>query len=630
MGFQEVRDIFSTVSTAPAHERARLLDELCPPGTDARSEVEELLACDSADTTLFEPPQHVNRLFGNDQLATLSLQPGDTIGPYQIERLIAEGGMGSVYLAEQAEPIKRTVALKVIKLGMDTRSVIERFQRERQSLAVMSHPSIARVFDAGATPSGRPYFAMEYVEGDSILAYCNDRALDVNARLMLFSRVCRAVQHAHQKGIIHRDLKPANVLVTESASTPIPKIIDFGIAKATADTREGRTEMTSPGQLIGTPDYMAPEQRRGSIESIDTRTDVYSLGVLLHELLLGRLPRITDVNYSLVGRPSDLIAGDVGRSAPTQSRRSLRIRIRGELDWILIRALDPEPDRRYPTADQFAEDIEAHLTHRNVSASPPSRLLALARFARRNRASVIGASLVAAALLLGLITTTIGFSRASNERDFAQTESQTASLISDFLADLLASADPDQSGGNELSVAELLGDASQSLDRGELTDRPAVRVRLREVLGRSYQGLGRYDLAAFEFTRALAIARTNSRTAPLTVSQLLDELGNSLTYLARYDEAEASYREAIALRESIGHPTPLISQSPGSLGVVYHWSGRFKEGEQYFRQALAQLAADPRERKADAARLLGWLGVELEVLGRTEDSIEAHLAGIDA
>ncbi|MEO1536051.1 MAG: protein kinase family protein, partial [Planctomycetota bacterium] len=382
--------------------------------------------------------------------------------------------------------------------------------------------------------------------------------------------------------------------------------------------------MTTPGQLLGTPDYMAPEQRRGSIESVDTRTDVYSLGVLLHEMLLGCRPRISDVDCALVGRPSVSI-----NDAASHDARALRKRIRGELDWILTRALDPEPDRRYATADQFAEDIEAHLAHRNVSASPPSRSLALARFARRNRTGVTAASLVGAALVLGFITTTIGFGRASSERDAAQTAAETASLISDFLTTLLASADPDRSGGSELSVAELLADASQSLDRGELTDRSVVRGRLRAVLGRSYQGLGRYDLAAIEFAHALAIARADQGTEPLVIAELLDELGNSLTYLARYDEAEASYREAIAIRKQVNHPTPLVSQSSGSLGVVFHWSGRFQEGEQYFRQALEQLAADPSKRTADTARMLGWLGVELEVLGRTTESIEAHLAGID-
>ncbi len=627
MGFQEVRRIFATVSAAPMHERDQLLDRLCPPGTDVRGEIEELLACDSADTSGFEPPALSSRLDLDDSISALLLQPGDLIGPYRIERLLAEGGMGSVYLAEQAEPIKRTVALKVIKLGMDTRSVIERFQRERQSLALMNHPNIAGVFDAGATPSGRPYFAMEYVEGESIIDFCDAREQDISNRLRLFAEVCRGVQHAHQKGIIHRDLKPANVLVVESDSAPTPKIIDFGIAKATSSTRDERSDMTLPGQLVGTPDYMAPEQRRGADTSIDTRTDVYSLGVLLHELLVGRLPKTTETDFSLIGRPSDLMSGDAERNPGAGVHRK---RLRGDLDWILLRALAPEPDRRYSTAEQLAQDVEAHLAHEPVSASPPSRSLAFARFARRNRTGVIATTLIAAIGLLGLVTTTIGFSRASIERDAAQTDALTASLIGDFLADLLASADPDRSGGNDLTVAELLADASRSLDTGELTERPAVQIRLRTVLGRSYQGLGKYDLAASEFGHALAIAQAEPRFDPLEVSLLLDELGNSQTYLAQYDHAEANYLRAIELRKAIGHPTPIVSQSLGSLGAVYHWSGRFEEGEQYFRQALAELATDPSDRTADTARMLGWLGVELGVLGRSDESIEAHLAGIDA
>lgn len=617
MGFQEIRQIFSTVIAAPPEQRDRLLDSLCPPGTGIRGEIEDLLARDSDDSLALDPPETAERLFTGDALEQLTLQPGDNIGPYAIQRLLAEGGMGAVYLAEQHEPIQRTVALKVIKIGMDTRSVVERFARERQALALMNHPYIANVYDAGATPSGRPYFAMEYVDGTSIIEYCSTNELTIDDRIRLLIQVCQAVQHAHQKGIIHRDLKPANVLVSMADGKTLPKIIDFGIAKAINTTDELITRMTSAGQLVGTPDYMAPEQRSGAASDIDTRTDVYALGVMLYELITGKLPETTTADNESVCKPSD--AGGKG----------IQRQIRAELDWIVMRALEVDPDDRYSTADQLARDLQSYLTDMPVTASPPSKSRAFARFVRRNRTGVLAGSLIASSLLLGLVTTSIGFSRARTERIAAQTDSETASLVSSFLTELLASANPDQFGRSDVSVSELLSDASQRLDRGELADRPAIQARLRIVLGRSYQGLADYDHAAQEFEQAFSILNADPETDPIEIAEALDELANSFTHLARYEEAESNYLNAIAIREALNHPTPLVSQSNGSLGVVYHWTGRFEEGVQYFSDSLEQLRRAPAADNKAIAAALGWLGVELGVLGRMDESIEAHLAGID-
>jgi serine/threonine protein kinase len=617
MGFQEIRQIFSTVSAAPPGERERLLDSLCPPGTDLRGEVEELLACDANASSALEPPETPALILMDDVLEQLTLNTGDSIGPYVIQRLLAQGGMGAVYLAEQHEPIQRTVALKVIKIGMDTRGVIERFERERQALALMNHPNIANVYEAGATPAGRPYFAMEYVDGTSITEYCDTQDLNLDERIRLYIKVCQAIQHAHQKGIIHRDLKPANVLVSKVDGESQPKVIDFGIAKATTESDDNLTHVTSAGQLIGTPEYMAPEQRAGATSGIDTRCDVYALGVMLYELITGKLLITKTPDIGTLIKPSNAC------------EKLPRRQIRAELDWIVLRALETAPDDRYSTADQLARDLQAYLADKPVSASPPSRSLACARFVRRNKKGVFAGTLITSSLLLGLVTTSIGFSRARTEQITAQIDSETSSLVSSFLTNLLASANPDQLGRTDVTVSELLSDASQRLDRGELSDRPSIQARLRIVLGRSYQGLADYELAAQEFEHALEILYAKTETNPLDIAVALDELANSYTHLARYDEAESNYQKAIAIRETLGHSTPLVSQSNGNLGIVYHWTGRFEEGVQYFSDSLDQLKRAPTPNNEAIASALGWLGMEFGVLGRTDDSIKAHLAGID-
>ena len=618
MGFQEIRQIFSTVIAAPPDQREHLLDSLCPPGTGIRGEVEDLLARDIDDSLALEPPETPARVLIDDALEVLTISAGDTVGPYIIQRLLAEGGMGSVYLAEQREPIQRLVALKVIKIGLDTRSVVDRFERERQALALMNHPNIANVYDAGATSSGRPYFAMEYVDGTSIIEYCETNELSIDDRIRLCIDVCQAVQHAHQKGIIHRDLKPANVLVRMADGKLLPKIIDFGIAKAINTNDDNLTHMTSAGQLVGTPEYMAPEQRDHAAGGIDTRTDVYALGVMLHELITGKLPTFNTSATGSADKPSKAC------------QRSVQREIRAELDWIVMRALEAKPDDRYSTADQLARDLNAYLEFMPVSASPPSRSLTFLRFVRRNRTGVIAAALIACSLLLGLVTTSIGFNRARTQRSAAQTESETAYLVSTFLTELLASANPDHLGRTDVPVSELLTSASDRLSNGELSDRPSIQARLRIVLGQSYHGIADYERAAQEFSHALEILNADSEADPLNVTAAIDELANSYTHLARYEEAESLYLSAIETRRTIGHPTPLVSQSKGNLGVVYHWTGRFEEGVQYFSESLDQLERAPTQNTEAIAAALGWLGVELEVLGRTDESIAAHKAGIDA
>jgi serine/threonine protein kinase/formylglycine-generating enzyme required for sulfatase activity len=362
----------------------------------------------------------------------------ESIGPYRILGVLGEGGMGIVYVAEQKHPIRRRVALKIIKLGMDSKQVVLRFEAERQALAMMEHDTIAKVFEAGTTESGQPYFAMEHVPGLPITEYCDRQQLSTEERLRIFQRVCAGVQHAHQKGIIHRDLKPNNVLVTEHQGQPVPKIIDFGIAKATDHRLTEATLFTSQGQIVGTPEYMSPEQAEMTSADIDTRTDVYSLGVLLYELLVGELPfssqelrraGLLEIHRKIredePPRPSTKLTslGDDSTRRAEQRKTSLASlvrELRGDLDWVVMRAMEKERNRRYPTAVGLAEDIERYLAHQPVVAGPPGAAYQIKKFVRRYRTQVVTTSIIFLSLLGGIVGTTHFMFEARTQTQLAQ------------------------------------------------------------------------------------------------------------------------------------------------------------------------------------------------------------------
>jgi serine/threonine protein kinase len=392
---------------------------------------------------------------GAPDKAFASEAPGERVGRYKLLRKIGEGGMGVVYMAEQREPVIRKVALKVIKLGMDTRQVVARFEAERQALALMDHPNIAKVLDAGSTESGRPYFVMDLVEGLPITRFCEEGRLSIRERLGLFIQVCSAIQHAHQKGIIHRDIKPSNVLLTRHGDEPVPKVIDFGIAKATQGRLTDQTVLTALGQFVGTPAYMSPEQLDTSSLDIDTRSDIYSLGVLLYELLTSKTPFDTQelraagvqeirrlIQEKEPARPSTRVATDLsvtGAGLPTlesaaNSRRLLRgkelIReLRGDLDWIAMKCLEKDRSRRYETATELAGDIERHLKNEPVLAGPPSKLYRFQKLVRRNKLAFAASTVVALSLVLGFGFSTwqyVGKSRAYRKVVLAERESDAA------------------------------------------------------------------------------------------------------------------------------------------------------------------------------------------------------------
>ncbi len=448
---------------------------------------------------------------------------GTTIGPYKLVSRLGEGGMGEVFAADQTDPIKRRVALKVIKPGMDSRAVVARFEAERQALAIMDHPCIARVFDAGTTSRGRPYFVMEYVDGVPITAYCDQRRLTTRERLELLIQVCEGVQHAHQKAVIHRDLKPSNILVTEVDGRPVPKIIDFGVAKATEQSLTEGTLFTAQGQLVGTPEYMSPEQAAARGQDIDTRSDVYALGVVLYELLAGTLPfssqtlrqaGLAEIQRIICEddppRPSTRLAS-LGADATTvadfrhDDPRHLRRLLRGDLDWITMKAMAKERERRYDTANGLAMDLRRFLQNEPVLASPPSAGYRLRKLVRRNRGAFAALGLFVGILTVSAVVSTSLYVRAERESQRARREGAKSEQVSAFLKDMLAGVGPAAARGRDTTMLqEILADTEARL-ASDLGDQPAVEAALREVLATTYLDLGEYERARADAQRSVEL-----------------------------------------------------------------------------------------------------------------------------
>jgi tetratricopeptide (TPR) repeat protein len=548
------------------------------------------------------------------------------IGPFRILQLLGEGGMGLVYEAEDTGPVRRRVALKVVRAGLQSREIVARFEAERQALAVMNHPGIAKVLHAGTTDRGEPYFAMELVRGLPITEYCDARRLPVRDRILLFIAVCQAVQHAHQKGVIHRDLKPSNVLVTDQDDVPQPKIIDFGIAKALGPQLSGSTIMTLGGQLIGTLAYMSPEQADPVGLDVDTRADIYSLGVMLYEVLVGQLP----LEPGQIGLPAflaRLVAGETNAPTPSvrltaarerlalvaKARRTdpdrLRRDLRGDLDWIVMKAIDPDRSRRYDSAAGLANDLRRFLANEAVQARPPSARYRLAKFVQRHRLGVAAAGIVTLAVLSGAVLSTVGFVRASRAERRAASEAMAAQEVTSFLVDLFRVSDPDEARGNTLTARALLDRGAQDV-RTRLAGQPALQARLMYTLGTVYERLGLYDPARDLLDQALRIRSDRSgggaATGEAAIADVLNALGDVAAGKGDFAQADSAYLAALQIRERIyGHDHPDVAASLGGLAAVRWSQGRAAEAESLYKDVVD---LDRRHRKPEDPRTLSNLG----------------------
>jgi serine/threonine protein kinase/tetratricopeptide (TPR) repeat protein len=634
---------FSAARQLPAGQRAAYLDEACAGDAALRQRVEDLLRSnEEAGGFLRDPAPGAQRpMDASTPRETLQItaapgeKPGDKIGCYKLLQLIGEGGCGVVYMAEQEEPVRRRVALKVIKLGMDTKQVIARFEAERQALALMDHPNIAKVLEAGATGTGRPYFVMELVRGIKITQYCDENNLATKERLDLFIEVAEAVQHAHQKGIIHRDLKPSNILVADHDGVPVPKIIDFGIAKATTDQRlTDKTLFTAFEQFIGTPAYMSPEQARMSGLDIDTRTDIYSLGVLLYELLTGKTP--FDAQDLLVAgldemrrtiseqepaRPSTrlgtMLEGELTATAKHRRTDALKLVhvIRGDLDWIVMKALEKDRARRYETANGLAMDVQRHLNNEPVVARPPNILYRFQKLVRRNKLAFAAAGAVAAALTIGFTVSTWEFLKERHARQQAVTEAAKATAVSELLQDMLGSADPDFQMGSDYTVRQLLDAYSAGLTN-QLTLQPEVEATLRQVMGWTYYRLGVLSKAETNLQRAFALRR-DARMPPSTNSLLAQQcLARLLLSQRKWEEAaRLSYETWQGRVQLQGAMNPYTIASKGAYAAALLEGGQFQQAEVIQRQVLQDNEKVLGPDDFDTICSLGSLGQTLSVRG---------------
>ncbi|HXY33374.1 MAG TPA: serine/threonine-protein kinase [Planctomycetaceae bacterium] len=636
----------AVASTDPA-ERGRVLEELCAGDAGLRARVEALLQAHDQSGEL--PPIGQGNVAGEGRATVIdsaTASAGRMIaGRYRLLEEIGEGGMGTVWAAEQLQPVRRRVAIKLIKPGMDSRQVLSRFEVERQALALMEHPNIAKVLDGGVTDQGHPYFVMEYVKGMPITDYCDRARVTIEERLKLFMQVCQAVQHAHQKGIIHRDLKPSNILVCLYDGRPVPKVIDFGLAKAINQPLTEHTLYTAHGVMVGTPLYMSPEQAEFNNLDIDTRSDIYSLGVVLYELLTGTTPLDRQRIKSAIGqeivrlikeeepsKPSTKLSGS-GSLPSVAAQRNLEPAqltrlVRGDLDWIVMKSLEKDRNRRYTTTGAFAEDIERYLRNETITARPPSTSYRLKKLVQRNRAAVLTAVAMAVALIAGTAVATWQAMRATRaEKDALAREAETKAMLSFVEDHILAAARPEglRGGlGREVTLRKAIESALPFVKQS-FPDQPLIEARLRLTLGQSFYDLGDDRKAAEQEEAAYALfSKLLGSDHPDTL-MAMNHLGTCYGDLGRYDDALKLRETTLALRKArLGpnHPDTLISMN--NLANSYYDLGRHAEALALREETLALDKATLGPDHRDTLACMFNIANAYRVLGRRAEALKLY------
>ncbi len=609
--FARLQELFHELVDLDPGERRTRLDAILQRDPTLHGELTELLS-DGEDGARTAREQALDEL-ADTPLVRHDGELGQRIGPYRITGVLGEGGMGRVFAAEQTEPLRRRVAIKVMRsAGSDSREIVGRFRAEQQALAVMDHPNIARMLDAGVTESGQPWFAMELVDGVPITRWAREQQLDLDQRIQLFVLVCEAVQHAHLKGAVHRDVKPSNILVTrEEGGEPVVKVIDFGIAKAIDRPLLARTLATRFGELVGTPEYMSPEQATLGAIDVDARSDVYGLGLVLYELLVGDLPlpveelrglafdeicrRIREDDTprpsSRLGPRSAVPSGSPPRRLSGTVGSSWSRRVRTDLDAVLIKALAKDRERRYQAASDLASDLRRFLRFEAVEAAPPSFAYRAGRFIRRHRVAVVLAGVATAAVVVGLVLATVGLVEAQRARGravVAQEQAEAALRTNEeataFLVSLFEAADPRVNPGLELTARDLLERGIERID--ELADEPPVQARLLEALGDVSWSLGAFDRAQPLLERAVEL-RAGVSPDPRRHAQSLTRLGSLARDQADLAGAEARLREAEDVLETAGlGGSPEMGAVANGIGIVLSRQGRFSAAAEALERSI--------------------------------------------